>query len=220
MAEKSKASAKSTKKYKFVKLAAGNVIWKDPHSGFGLNALSKEHFANLDNVPEKAKATIDAAVKRGLLEYTSDPDVATSGVETVTQTPLVNNSDERMKWTDKDSKESLRKSPSFTNRTLAIDSNDPVVQQAFKYLAASPAQAIDKITEALAALNKDEKETFARACLSIEKAGSNPAMKARTQVMDYLKKTFVDLGLNSGLGNVTSEQDPVVDNVKSIKFNV
>ena len=222
MAEKSKKSARSTKKYKFVKLAAGNVIWKDPATGFGLNALSKESFANLENVPEKAIATIDNAVNRGLLEYTSSPEEAAKTVEVKPQTPLVDKPAERMKWTQKDSQEPLRKSPSFTNRTLDIDSDDPVVQQAFKLLAASPAQAIDKITEALAALNDNEKGTFAKACIRIEKSGANPAMKSRTQVMDYLKMLCVDLGISSGLGNVVSEQDPMVTDVNDVpvKFDL
>ena len=213
MAEKSKKSARSTKKYKFVKLATGNVIWNDPATGFGLNALGEKSFANLENVPKKAIASIENAVNRGLLEFTSSPEEAAVTTEIVPQTPLVSKSAERMKWTDKDSKEALKKSPSFSNRSLAIDNEDPVVQQAFKLLAASPAQAIDKITEALAALNTKEKETFARACLSVEKSGANPAFKSRTQVMDYLKKLFVDLGVSSGLGNVTNERDPLVSNV-------
>jgi len=219
MAEKSKQSAKSTKKYKFVKLSEGNVIWKDPASGFMLNALSKEHFANLENVPTKAKVAVEKAVSKGLLEYTSDPE-ATITTEKTIDKPIVTDSPIRMKWNDKNSNENFRKSPSFTNRNMSIDTENPVVNQAFTLLAAAPAQAIDKMAETLAALNENEKEVFLQACLKVEKSGNNTAAKPRTQVMDYLKKTFVDLGLKSGLGNVTEEEEPLVDDVTSVKFDL
>ena len=219
MAEKSKQSAKSTNKYKFVKLADGNVIWKDPKTGFMLNALAKESYANLENVPTKARDAVKQAVSKGLLVFTSTPDENTAKAEDPME-PIVKKAPIRMKWTDKNSDEKFRKSPSFTNRNMTIDSDDPVVKTAFKLLAAAPATAIDKMAESLAALNENEKEVFLQACLRVEKSGNNTAAKPRTQVMDYIKKTFVDLGLKTGLGNVTSEQEPLVDNVKPVKFNV
>lgn len=220
MAEKSKQSAKSTNKFKFVKLAEGNVIWKDPESGFMLNALAKQEYSNLDNVPTKAKAAMEKAVKAGLLVYTSNPEETVATKHTKENKPLVTKAPTRTKWTDEDNNENFKKSPSFSNRNRAIDSDNPIVQQAFKLLAAAPAQAIDKMAETLAALNDNEKEVFLKACVKVEKSGNNTAAKPRTQVMDYLRKTAVDLGFSTGVGNVQTQEEPIVNDKKPVKFDL
>ena len=220
MPEKSQnKSTTSTNKYKFIRLTRDNIIWIDPTSGFGLNRLADKAYINVSRVPKKAQTAIDKAVDKGLLEYCKDPDTFDESKSTK-RTPLVTNDSTNFKWTDEKKDGEYKKSPSFTNRNLLVDTDDPVVKQAFKHLAQAPNAVIKQISTTLAGLESKDKIAFTKKCITVEKSGTNPAMRSRSQVIDYLKGVLVGLGASTGVSNVVEEMEPLVQDAKAIKINL
>ena len=131
------------------------------------------------------------------------------------QKPLLTSNDGRFVNTNTD------KNPSFTNRNLGFSKKGKKYEQAFTLLAQKSTTAIDTIAVAITAIDdKVEKVKFLQACYEVEESGSNPSVHPRTQVMSYLSDALFELGETGGLSNVVEEIDPLVGNVKPLRFVV
>ena len=94
-------------------------------------------------------------------------------------------------------------------------------EQAFTLLAQKATTAIDTMSVAVSAIDDTaEKVKFLKACYEVEESGSNPSVHPRTQVMTFLSDALFDLGEKGGLSNVVEESDPLVGNVKPVRFVV
>jgi hypothetical protein len=131
------------------------------------------------------------------------------------QSPIVRSNDGRFVNTNTD------KNPSFTNRNLGFSKKGKKYEQAFTLLAQKSTTAIDTIAIAITAIDDTvEKVKFLKACYEVEESGSNPSVHPRTQVMSYLSDALFELGETGGLSNVVEEIDPIVGNVKPLRFVV
>ncbi len=133
----------------------------------------------------------------------------------VSQSPIIKSNDGRFVSTNTD------KNPSFTNRNLGFSKKGKQYEQAFTLLAQKSTTAIDTISVAVTAIDDTaEKVKFLKACYEVEESGSNPSVHPRTQVMAFLSDALFDLGEKGGLSNVVEESDPLVGNVKPVRFVV
>tara|TARA_Y100000034_G_scaffold129098_1_gene184943 strand:+ start:31123 stop:31794 length:672 start_codon:yes stop_codon:yes gene_type:complete len=220
------AEPKKTNKKKYVRLASDNVMWRDEKSTVMLTSLQEgKSYIEVSTIPEGSLASIDTAVKEGLLVYMKDPKkMAESKTKAETRTPLVKSEKGSFKW-KKDTKATgstgkVVHTPSYSNRTMAYDSEDPIHQHAFKILSEAPQRVVPELTEVLTKIDEKEgKISLLKACMTIESNGHNPSMHPRTAVMEYLSDVLVDLGVQTGLNVIMSEEStPLVKDVKTLKF--
>ena len=131
------------------------------------------------------------------------------------QKPILTSNDGRFVNTNTD------KNASFTNRNLAFSKKGIKYEQAFTLLAQKASTAIDTMSVAVSAIDdKAEKVKFLKACYEVEESGSNPSVHPRTQVMTYLSDALFDLGEKGGLSPVIKEPEPIVGNIKPLRFVV
>ena len=220
------AEPKKTNKKKYVRLASDNVMWRDEKSTVMLTTLQQgKSYIEVSKVPEGALASIDTAVKDGLLVYIADPKKPQK-TKAETREQIVKSERGAFKW-KKDVKATgstgkVLHSPSYTNRTMSYNKEDPIHQHAFKILSEAPQRVVPELTEVLTKIDEKEgKITLLKACMTIESNGHNPSMHPRTAVMEYLSDVLVDLGVQTGLNVIMSQDEtPRVKDVKPLKFVV
>jgi hypothetical protein len=214
----------ANKSDKYVRLTEGNALWRSETSDFQLSALVEgAGHAKVSDIPEASLDAVQKGVTAGVLEYTKSLDKSEANQSSGPKGPLVNSDRTSFKWTDDGKQDSgkVLKTPSFSSRTIGIDSEDAVDKQAFNVLSQSPKACAAELTNILAKLDKkDEKVKFLKSCYSIEKSGTNPSMHPRTQVMEYLDDALFNLGISSGLSRITTEEEPRVTNIEPLRFKL
>ncbi len=213
----------NNKSDKYVRLTEGNAVWHSEKSNLRLSALvDGQSYAKLSELPEASLAAVQKGVDAGLLEYTKSPkDKAKNS--TTSRSPLVESSRASFKWTDEEKRGTgkVLKTPSFSSRTMGIDSDSKVDKQAFNVLSQSPKPCTKELSTILSKLDdKADKVEFLKACYTIEKSGANPSMHPRTEVMDFLKDALFNLGVSSGISRISVDEEPLVGNVEPVRFKL
>lgn len=222
------AEPKKVNRKKYVKLADGNAMWRDDKSKIMLTTLQKgKSYMEVAKISEDYLPSVDEAVERGLLTYIANPKkVASSKTQSKGKTPLVKTERGSFKW-KKDTKATgstgkTLNTPSYSSRTMSYNKEDPIHQHAFKILSEAPQRVVPELTEVLTKIDEKEgKITLLKACMTIESNGHNPSMHPRTAVMEYLSDALVDLGVQTGLNVIMSQdEEPRVKDIKPLKFVV
>jgi len=220
MSEQSNKKTEKLSNKKYVRLAAAVGMWREEKTDFIITALNNNKgYCKTSDIPAEAYSAVNNAVEKGVLEFVNKPSAAIDKVSA--RTAPVTNSKGSFDYTENPDPKKAMKSPSFTGRTLAYKSDDPVEKQAFKLLADTPNNAIRSFTELFSTLaDKDDRIKLIKAINKIEMGGHNPAMAPRSAVMEYISDVMLDLGLRAGLSSVNTEEEPLVKDVKPVRFTV
>lgn len=171
-----------------------------------------KRFAAFNNLKKEIKERAYKAVHLGLLDFTDDPETYTRPPKVRRKNP--SNSRPTFKWNELDRREVKEnrqppKSPQFGNRTMQYP--NPNAPES-KLLAFQWQDVLKRLDGVMSQMEKPEAERFLKAALELEKAGKNPAMQPRRQVMDALNEKCVALGLKkAAITGVRSVPDPESD---------
>jgi len=215
------------KRKKYVRLTGGNAMWRNERETVVISTLQPDRTViEVSSIPEAALPEVDKAVADGTLEYIAKPDAKGTGDPKTQRTPLVKNERGSFEWkTDVKGKGSTGKvlnAPSYSNRTMGYDNEDPVHQQAFKLLSEAPQNCVPEMQTVMTTLeDKKDRTTLLNALLAVETGGHNPSMHPRTAVMEYITDSLADMGISTPMNVISSEEDsPIVKGVKPLRVNL
>lgn len=111
----------------------------------------------------------------------------------------------------------IPRSPSIARGSMTYSDKD---SKAYKILQEPQQNLKSLLPKLVGALPEKDRPAFLQEALSIERAGYNRAAQPRVSVVDLLIDLMGSYGISSGIGLVSSEQEPITKNVKPLKIPI